>query len=74
MIKEALTVKEAAEYLGMTEASLRTNMMRRAIPYYKATRRRVYFKLEDLRNYVFATRVDTEKELAAKAELAALNK
>ena len=72
--KEALTVKEAAEYLGLSGASLRGMMYRKEIPYYKTCRKRVYFDINDLRKYAFGTRIETKAELAAKAEIAALNK
>lgn len=72
--KEALTLREAAEYLGIAESSLRTMVRIKEIPYYKTRRRRIYFSINDLRNYVFGTRIVTKAELAAKTELAALNK
>lgn len=72
--KEALTVKEAAEYLGLSGASLRGMMYRKEIPYYKTCRKRVYFNINDLRKYAFGTRIETKAELAAKAELKALDK
>lgn len=73
-MKEVFTVKEAAEYLGMKEDSLRVLMSRRRIAYYRSVRRRVYFTIEDLRAYALATRVETKEETQTKAELAALNK
>lgn len=73
-MKEVFTVKEAAEYLGMKEDSLRVLMSRRSIAYYRSVRRRVYFTIEDLRAYALDTRVETKEETQAKAELAALNK
>ena len=66
--KEALTLREAAEYLGIAESSLRGMVRLKEIPYYKTCRRRIYFDINDLRKYVFGTRIET------KAELAALNK
>ena len=74
VVKEALTVREAAKHLGISEHTVRSMILRRKIPFYKATQRRVYFKLEDLQKYAFGTRVPTAAELAAKAELAALDK
>ena len=73
-MKEVFTVKEAAEYLGMKEVSLRVLISKRKISYYRSVRRRVYFTIEDLRAYALATRVETKEEIQARAELAALNK
>lgn len=75
VVKEALTVKEAGEYLGVSEHTIRSIVLRKKIPFYKAKgTRRIYFALEDLRKYAFGTRISTAAELAAKAELAALDK
>lgn len=42
-----LTVKEAAEYLGLTESALRTMVARRQVPFHKLGRR-LRFDIHDL--------------------------
>lgn len=66
--KPFLTSVEAAEYLGIALITLRTYCCKRFIPYYK-TRRKVYFKLEDLDNYVMnnANRVLSTEEIQRQA-------
>lgn len=73
MEKEALSVREAAEYLGIKETSLRMLMSKHKISFYRTARKRVYFDIKDLRAYVFGTRVCSNAELKAKAEAASLN-
>ena len=73
MEKEVLTVKEAAEFLGIRESSLRGMMSRKEISYFKTPRKRVYFSLKELREYVYNRRVYSNAELMAKAQLASLN-
>lgn len=72
--KKVFTVREAAEWLGMTPGSLRVATCRHRIPYYKAKHGlRNYFKLEDLEAYALATRVPSAEEVRSKAEMRSLN-
>lgn len=63
-----LTSAEAAAYLGIALITLRTYTCKRIIPYYK-TKRKVYFKIEDLDNYVMnkANRVLSADEIERQA-------
>ena len=72
MVKEALTLKEAAEFLGWKESSLRNAMCMKKIPYYKSKTGRTYFKHDELRDFVFAVRVPTLAEEQSKAEVRSL--
>ena len=66
--KTFLTSQEAANYLGIALITIRTYCCKRIIPYYK-TRRKVYFKLEDLDNYVLnnANRILSNEEIQRQA-------
>lgn len=72
MEKEVLTLREAAEYLGMKETSLRNMTHNRSIPYYKAKNNRTYFKLKELRDFALAVRVPLVEETLSKAEVRSL--
>ena len=71
--KKVFTLREAAEWLGMTPGSLRVAACRKRIPHYKAKcGNRNYFKLEDLEAYALGTRVPTAEEVQSKAEVRSL--
>lgn len=71
--KKVFTLREAAEWLGMTVGSLRVAACKHRIPYYKPKcGNRNYFKLEDLEAYALATYVPTDAEVQSKAEVRSL--
>jgi excisionase family DNA binding protein len=49
--KKFLTIEEASEYLGLKKATLYSYTHNRTIPFHKP-RRKIYFKIEDLNNFV----------------------
>ena len=65
-----LTSDEAAEYLGIAKITLYTYTHKRIIPFYKS-RRKIYFKLEDLENYVLNSK-NRIKSIAEIEEEAAI--
>lgn len=67
-MKPFLTAEEAAEYLGIAKITLYTYTCKRIIPYYK-TRRKIYFKIEDLDNYVMNNdnRIKSTEEIEKEA-------
>ena len=50
--KPFLTLYEASEYLGLARSTLYSYVRKKTLPYYKPNGRIVYFKLEDLNNFV----------------------
>lgn len=64
-----LTADEAAEYLGIAKITLYTYTSKRVIPFYK-TRRKIYFKVEDLENYVLNSnnRIKSTEEIYQEAD------
>lgn len=72
MTKDVLTVREAAEYTGMKETTLRNLVWRRAIPYYKSKSNRTYFDVKELKAYMLAKRVPSLAEEQSKAEVRSL--
>lgn len=72
MEKEVLTLREAAEYLGMKETTLRNMTQKKAIPHYKSKTNRTYFDIKELRAYALAVRVPLKEEILSKAETRSL--
>ncbi len=50
--KPFLNIDEASEYLGISKATLYGYTHRNIIPYYKLQDRRLYFKIEDLNEWI----------------------
>lgn len=61
--RKFLNVDEASSYLGVSKSCLYKKMSNREIPYYKPGGKKVYFKPEDLDNWVFQNRISSEDEL-----------
>lgn len=72
MTKEVLTLREAAEYVGMKETTLRNMVYRKAISYYKSKGNRTYFDIKELKAYMMAQRVPSLAEEQSKAEVRSL--
>lgn len=72
MTKEVLTLREAAEYVGMKETTLRNMVYRKVIPYYKSKGNRTYFEIKELKAYMMAQRVPSLAEEQSKAEVRSL--
>jgi excisionase family DNA binding protein len=66
--KPFLNAVDAAEYLGIALITLYSYSSKRVIPHYKA-RRKIYFKLEDLENFVLNNdnRVKSNEEIEREA-------
>ena len=62
-----LTIKEAADYLGLAVATLYKMTMRGTLPFYKPSGGRVYFKQEELEAWAFSKRTSSTAELQAQA-------
>ena len=57
MTKDFLNIKQAAEYLGLSNQSLYRLASERKIVSYKPART-LYFKEEDLKNYILSAKRD----------------
>jgi excisionase family DNA binding protein len=67
--KPFLTSYEAAAYLGIAQITLYTYTCNRVIPFYK-TKRKLYFKIVDLDNYVLNNdnRIKSAEEIEKEAK------
>jgi excisionase family DNA binding protein len=72
MENKPLNIDEAAEYLSMKKSYLYQLVYHGKIASYKPGGKLLYFKREDLENYVYQNRKAADFELAERAD-AALN-
>lgn len=66
-----LTVEEAANFLQLSTSYIYRLIHEKKIPYFKPGRNRaarVYFKVEDLENFVFRARSSADYEIADNAD------
>ena len=67
-IEKPMTVSEAGEYLGLARSTIYQLISRKAIPYSKPNNGYVYFKKQDLDNYLTRGRVAAGYEIRENAE------
>ncbi len=65
--KQVLNITEAAFILDMTTQSVRKKVRERELPAYKPNPNRLYFKKEDLENWMLQNRRDTMEEMESEA-------
>lgn len=68
-LKEELTTNEAALYLGMSVSTLYKKTMNNELPFYKPSGRHLYFKRQELREWMLQNRNATNDEMRAEASL-----
>lgn len=68
-LKDELTTKEAAIYLGMSVSTLYKKTMNSEIPFYRPSTRHLYFKRQELTQWMLQNRHATNEELQAEATL-----
>ena len=66
-LKEILTIEEAAEFLSVSKSYLYKQTSAQAIPHYKPTSKRCYFKRSELEAWILAGRISTKAESAQRA-------
>lgn len=66
--KEVLTLKEVADYTGLSKSYLYKLTMRQEIPHYKPSGKCIYFNRLEVEQWLQSNRVSTEAELAQKAQ------
>jgi len=67
LMKEMLTVVDAADFMGISKSTLYKMSFNRDLPVYKPTGGRIYFKREDIVNYLQQNRVMSNKEIEQEA-------
>ena len=68
-VKKFLRVKQAAEYLGVSQHHVYRLVEKRLIPHYKSAGGKViYFRLADLEAYICNTYITPQSELKTQVE------
>ena len=66
-LKEILTTEEAAKFLSVSKSYLYKQTSAQAIPHYKPTGKRCYFKRSELEAWILAGRISTKSEIVQRA-------
>ena len=67
-MSKPVTIKQAAEYLGLKVGYMYQLIHHKKIPYFKPSGARVYFTQEDLEAYCFRNRISADYELNEQAD------
>ncbi len=65
--KKVLNFAETAEYLSVSKSHLYKMTSTMQIPHYKPTGKRIYFKQEELENWLLRNRIKTYDEIDSEA-------
>jgi len=65
--KNILSLQEAAEYLQTSKAQLYKLTSERTIPFYKPNGKKIYFKRDELDEWIYGSRVSPHHEIDAQA-------
>lgn len=74
--KEFLTLEEAADYLSLSKSAMYKMTSKREIPFYNPGGKKIYFKREELNNWIISGKVNSslEVELVMTSYLSRNNK
>lgn len=64
-----MNAQEAAEYLGVSKSQIYKLTSERRIPHYKPTMGKVYFRKEELDEFIENSRVGTRTEIKERAKM-----
>jgi excisionase family DNA binding protein len=65
--KEMLTLDETASFMGVSKSMLYKMSSNRGIPIYKPTGKKLFFKREDILEFLTQNRVKSQKEIEQEA-------
>ena len=71
-LKDELTIGEAAKYLGVSVSTLYKMTMNNEIVFYRPGKRRLYFKRQDLQQWMSMNRQATNEEMQREASISDL--
>jgi excisionase family DNA binding protein len=66
--KEALDIKEAAEYTGFSVPGLYDLTYKKKVPFYKPSGKKIYFKRSELDIFIFRNKCSADYELSERAD------
>nr|DAH17127.1 MAG TPA: helix-turn-helix domain protein [Bacteriophage sp.] len=67
-VKQVLNIKEAAIILGMQPETVRGMVNKHTIPFYKPNRNLLYFRKEELEQWMMQNRTSTDEEIESQVE------
>jgi len=67
VLKEMLTIEEAAEYMGISKSSLYKMNMRNELPTYRPGGKRIYLKRSEINEWMSSQRRDSKAEIEQQA-------
>ena len=67
--KEALTVEEAAKFMGMARSSLYKMTSDQTIPFYRPNGKMIFFEKSDILSWIRKNRVSSREEIEEEARL-----
>lgn len=67
--KDFLSVREASEYLDVSESAIHKLTSKREIPHFKPGGKKIYFKKSDLDNWILSGKVETTEDLENEINL-----
>lgn len=67
MEKKILTIENVAEMLGVSKSYVYKLTSKRILPHYKPMGKVVYFKREEIEDWIFRNRMTTDEELEMQA-------
>lgn len=67
MTKKFLSLKETAEYLGISKSSAYKLSHKQIIPKYKPAGK-IYFELDDINKYIEDSRIKSQSEIESEAQ------
>lgn len=65
--KTIFTVNELSDYLGLTPSYIRKMTSNKEIPHYKPSGKKLYFRREEIDEWVLSARVSTAEEIRSEA-------
>jgi len=65
--KEVLTIAEASQLTGISLSDLYKRTSKRSIPFYKPSGKLIFFKRVELEAWLTSNRIDSVREIEAKA-------
>ena len=68
MEKRILTTEDVAELLGVAKSYVYKLTYKKLIPHYKPNGKCVFFKREEVEDWIFSNRIATDEELGMKVK------
>lgn len=71
--KEVLTLDELSKYTGFSKSHIYKLTHKKEIPHYKPSGKNCFFRLDEVKEWLFSKRVSTKSEIESEASAFLLN-